>query len=101
MKIFLILLILLPGCTSMESAAPTQNKEGTHLNVTVYAVRTESDLNDIAPEPAYTLKGQTVYELNGDNCRIYIIRPRVFKIDGDYTMTLGHELMHCLYGDYH
>ena len=32
-------------------------------------------------------------------CEIHTIRPRL--VDDNATMTLGHELLHCLYGSYH
>ena len=35
-------------------------------------------------------------------CEIYLpndLRPR--EVDDDGTLTLGHELLHCMYGDYH
>ena len=32
-------------------------------------------------------------------CRVYVQRPQA--VDDDSTKTLGHELLHCLLGDYH
>lgn len=32
-------------------------------------------------------------------CEIHTIRPT--HVDDDPTLTLGHELLHCLYGSYH
>lgn len=46
--------------------------------------------------------GETEYTLNDQGigvCRITTAEP-VF-IDDVWSDTLGHELMHCIYGDYH
>jgi len=32
-------------------------------------------------------------------CEIHSVKPR--KVDDTATLTLGHELLHCLYGSYH
>ena len=45
------------------------------------------------------IQGQALYSLDDNKCEIIIYEPR--KVDDEATLTLGHELMHCLYGDYH
>ena len=32
-------------------------------------------------------------------CRVYAMRPE--KIDDDHTTSIGHEIAHCLLGEYH
>jgi len=32
-------------------------------------------------------------------CEIHTLRPN--KIDDNATMTLGHEMLHCIFGTYH
>lgn len=33
------------------------------------------------------------------DCEIHTVKPK--NVDDDATLTLGHELLHCLYGSYH
>jgi len=32
-------------------------------------------------------------------CEIHIARPG--RVDDTHTLTLGHEMLHCVYGSYH
>lgn len=86
-------------------ARPTLDREGETLTVTVLTFPSERSLNQYLAEnggdPAEGLKGQAIYQLNGLDCKIHLIKPKKMGIDDAYTKTLGHELMHCLYGDYH
>lgn len=36
---------------------------------------------------------------NASTCQIYIVRPK--SVDDEYTLTLGHEMLHCVLGEYH
>jgi hypothetical protein len=45
---------------------------------------------------------RTNRETGARTCEIYLPsdeRPR--EVDDDGTLSLGHELLHCMYGDYH
>ena len=45
---------------------------------------------------------KTYPETGARKCEIYLPeeqRPR--EVDDDGTLSLGHELLHCMYGDYH
>ena len=47
--------------------------------------------------------GEAIYYLNDPSheCSLTIMSSGKIPLDGKYALTLGHELMHCLYGDYH
>jgi hypothetical protein len=45
---------------------------------------------------------KTNRETNARTCQIYLPNEqRPAKVDDDATLTLGHELLHCMLGDYH
>jgi hypothetical protein len=45
---------------------------------------------------------KTNLETGGRSCDIYLPNEhRPGKVDDDGTLTLGHELLHCMLGDYH
>lgn len=76
------------------------DREGEMVCVTV---RNESPnkFNTLIRERRDNKVGETIYSLDDNFCDIVIKSQGTLKIDGKYTLTLGHELMHCLYGDYH
>ena len=47
--------------------------------------------------------GEAIYYLNDphNECELTIMSKGEIVLDNKYALTLGHELMHCLYGDYH
>lgn len=72
---------------------------GKPLSVTVTTYKTLDQLNANVKEPALGLKGQA--HLLGEVCDIKLYEPRTLREDDEFALTLGHELMHCLYGNYH
>ena len=45
---------------------------------------------------------RTHRETGAQTCEIYLAeKRRPHKVDDDGTLTLGHELLHCMLGDYH
>lgn len=87
---------LLASCSnSMYSFEPTQNKEGEELLViTTFSQNMKKD----SWKKEEGLKGQTLYSPDDNLCEIVIDRRMAIN---EQQKTLGHELMHCLYGDYH
>ena len=75
------------------------NKEGVTLRVTVDTVYSDSAMRKRAWQYEEGLRGQTLYSAGDNVCDIIVREPT--SLDDDATRTLGHELMHCLYGDYH
>jgi hypothetical protein len=97
--------VLLTACQStIESSLPVKeefNREGKEIRLTVHAHKNEYELNKNVMNPAKGLNGQAVYAHTDNVCDIHAKKPKNVKLDDDYAKTLGHELMHCLYGDYH
>ncbi len=52
---------------------------------------------DGAIEP--NLRGFAGWNRENNYCEIHSLRPKT--IDDDKTLTLGHELLHCIHGSYH
>lgn len=98
-------LFVLTACGStLESNLPVKeefNRDRQEIKLTVHNYSNERELNKNVPNPSKGLNGQAVYA-HGDNiCDIHIKKNKTIKLDDNYALTLGHELMHCLYGDYH
>lgn len=77
------------------------NRDSQELRLTVHTYSNERELNKNVPNPAKGLNGQAVYAHEDNICDIHIKKNKTVKLDDNYALTLGHELMHCLYGDYH
>ena len=93
--------LLLTGCLSTEKVIREDfNKEGEPLNISIKILnpaRFKVETQNWSP----ILKGEAVYYREGNDCQILIKRTKTLKVDDKVTLTLGHEVMHCLYGDYH
>jgi hypothetical protein len=122
-KVLLLLpLLFLASCERGEPVKPLLNREGKEITVTVYAYPTQKDVTQIyierhdlsageaqnlAPRKGFSqwpewrdTDGKAIENPNGRlTCEIHSVKPT--KVDDDATMTLGHELAHCLYGEYH
>lgn len=98
--VLLGLLLLTTGC---EDSKPLVKKDfdntGQELALTVYTYDSLQQLNNNVREPALGLKGQAY--LLGNDCEIKLYEPKSLREDDEFALTLGHELMHCLYGNYH
>ncbi|MBG89605.1 MAG: hypothetical protein CMO80_22280 [Verrucomicrobiales bacterium] len=98
--------LLTMGCqsTGMQSSIPVVeefNREGQQLELYVHTYKNEYKLNKAVPNPAKGLNGQAVYSHQDNRCDLHVKKSSELKLDDDYAKNLGHELMHCLYGDYH
>lgn len=96
-----VVVMVLSGCKSTYIDRQF-NREGDELRVTVF--RTEpSTFSKKEGTKRKGKAGEAVYYLNDPSheCRLTIMSSGKIPLDGKYTLTLGHELMHCLYGDYH
>lgn len=104
----ILLSLLVFGCksTTHKGYETEFNRDNQNLDVVVKEFDSELDmrkeLEEIKQEGSKKIhKGLAVYYLNSNECTIYIVKPNRFNGRGDYAQTLGHELMHCIYGDYH
>ena len=94
------IVILLVGCNdSSNSIARTFNRDGQEIRLTVTTVKTNYDMKSKVWKFKEGMQGQALYSPSDNKCEIVIYEPK--GIDDEATLTLGHELMHCLYGDYH
>jgi hypothetical protein len=71
-----------------------QAKYGTHIRV---------DLRDIRQNHRRGLSILKTNRATGERtCEIYLPeRQRPVEVDDEGTLNLGHELLHCMLGDYH
>lgn len=91
------------SCTPSNHINEDFNREGLVLQVTVDTYPSLQSLQDNTNRPILGLKGQATYYLNDPDraCHIKLYKPPTIKEDDEFSLTLGHELMHCLYGNYH
>lgn len=102
--VVILTLMFLTACASKTSYLPVTeefNKAGKTLQVTVNNYTSTRELNKHTLNPSKGLKGQAIYAKEDLICDINIVRPKNINLDDNYALTLGHELMHCLYGNYH
>ena len=95
----LIAVSLLTGCSSTY-VVKEFNKEGMPLIITI---NTHTKNNFIKEVREYTKVkvGEVVYSKGDSICDITVKSINKPKVDKDLTLTIGHEIMHCLYGNYH
>jgi len=71
--------------------------------VTFFWFDTLAELNAAFPEDDGRLSGWSDCEIYEDHnfahCDFYVVRPQV--VDGEHTLTIGHEVVHGVHGDYH
>lgn len=101
-KVALIVLLLIfnSGCEKKKDLLkipPTKNTQ--HLELTITTVNSVTEMRMKVWRYEEGIQGQTLYSPNDNKCEIIIYKPK--RVDDEATLTLGHELMHCLYGDYH
>lgn len=91
----LLPLLLLAGCT-------VQTDNAQPVKVTFVATTAEVIQHcGYSPLEPYGCARQNRSEINpGGSCEIVAIKPRGFD-DGEAVKTLGHELLHCLWGPVH
>lgn len=100
-KLILVAVLALTGCNTTYINKEF-DKEGEWLKVKVN--RTES--TSFSRKEGFQRKGkagEATYYLNDptNECKLNIMSKGKISLDDKYALTLGHELMHCLYGDYH
>lgn len=105
----ILLTLLMFGCkstTTYKGYETEFNRDNQKLDVVIKTFDSEQDMREaligVKQEAGtHIFKGLAIYYLNSNECAIYIVKPSQFNGRGDYATTLGHELMHCIYGDYH
>lgn len=102
MNKLLILLIFFLGTAVAEPIVP--DGEITNVLTTLFFYDTYEDLWNDFPEDRGTLEGVSFCERKVDKniayCDVYLVRPQ--EVDGEHTLTLGHEVEHGVWGEeYH
>ena len=100
---------LVLGCVLVLTACSPPIEEsfdrtGEELIITIYLSKTDKDMYDLllkkkgyeAPE---NLLGVAFYSYSDNECQIFALKPTT--LDSNKTMTVGHELLHCIYGKLH
>lgn len=110
--ILISLVLILFGC-NQQSSNPEMKKEhnrsGKEITITVFEYPTHNDVtralatfqreNKQTRTDAISLGWSAWDREEPYQCQIHIVPPE--RIDDDLTLTLGHEMSHCLYGTYH
>lgn len=115
-----VIAIMLTACeprkTPVEKA---HDRTGAPIEITVYTYQTQRQLDEAYREihgirrsddpdrrhgfaqwPEWRDKdGNAVNDGGKWTCDIHVIEPKY--IDDEPTLTLGHEMVHCIYGSYH
>lgn len=97
---YLIFLSLIFSLNSFAEGEPTFNKDQIDLKVNVYKNLEEMQrelLNRGIPFDKFA-NGLAYYAVSDNICEIFIVK---HKKEQKTQTLLGHELMHCMYGDYH
>ena len=117
-----VLLLLLSSCEQQgEKVEPTLDRTGEPVQVTVYFYPSSREVTAMYRRLHNIPRGNPMPEhlgfamwpewRNGEGeptdrppdqsyeCEVHTVQPRV--VNDNATMTLGHELLHCLYGSYH
>lgn len=83
---------------------PEWDRNHKELTITIHMFDTRSDMRsalegriDEPIDPA--TYGKAIMSPDDTVCEVYVTKP--VKIDDDHTLTLGHEVLHCVLGRYH
>lgn len=99
--LLLILVLILPSTVIGET---TFNKEGIELNIKVHLFESKSEMHKTLLDLGYkglrySNEGITLVYKQSDKCEIFAVKPKELNDKG--VTVLGHELLHCIYGEYH
>lgn len=116
----LLALLLLLGCEPAgEKIQPTLDRTEYPITVTVYFYNSQADLmgryrelHNLGPRDEVPKlwgfarwpqwqdqSGTAVEQPELFSCDIHSMKPKI--VDDTATLTLGHELLHCIWGSYH
>ena len=118
----IIAMIVLASCDqSREPVSGSVDRTGKPIEVTVYFYDSEREVTEKYKEVHNLPQSQKIQTRAGFalwpewrgksglpiakpaddkyDCTIHTVRP--YRIDDRHTMTLGHEMLHCLLGTYH
>jgi hypothetical protein len=115
-----IFTLLLVSCSPESNINPTIDRTGKEITIKVifhetrqsledaYRIANRLDKNEPIPEQWGFARWNSWIDANGNyvdlpggpyNCVIHTFRPK--NVDDQSVLTMGHELLHCVYGTYH
>ncbi len=103
---FFTLLGLVVSCSEQKTSLTQDfDRSGGAMPITVVVYPTIADMKiayrEHSGKPAHTdLQGWSTWTPSEPSeCTIHTTKPK--SIDDNVTMTWGHELVHCVYGNFH
>ena len=104
--LLIITALALSSCDKAGKApvVPEWDRNHQELNITVNMYDSRTKMQAAIEERLKTkidsnTLGKAVMSPNDNICEVFIIKPT--RIDDIHTLTLGHEVLHCVYGRYH
>lgn len=98
--------VALFGCDNRPKVEPTRNVEARTIQLPAieWRIRTQSELNEIYTKYGKHLRSGEIAEgfigRDGDG-RVIMYTTRPQRLDDHATCTIGHEILHEAFGDYH
>lgn len=82
----------------------TFDRTGEVIYLTVNLYDNQRDMvRDISKFLGYDVDpdhlGISIYSPDDNQCMVFSLKPRY--VDDERTLTLGHEILHCIYGEVH
>lgn len=104
--LLLLTALALSSCdqTGKSNINPEWDRNNQELSITIKLYDTQKEMNTALSERLGTpidpnTLGKAIMSPNDNVCEVFSVRPK--RIDDQKTMTLGHEVLHCVYGRYH
>lgn len=100
----IILLLLVSYSGTKPPVIETFDRTGEVIYLTVNLYDNQSDMvRDINEFLGYEVDpdhlGISIYSPDDNQCMVFSLKPRY--VDDERTLTLGHEILHCIYGEVH
>jgi len=118
LPLLMVTLILVAACEPRkEPIKKIFDQTGKPMTITVYTYDSQRELDEAFRDLHNARRGDDVDSRYGfarwhewrnqggqivrvePECEIHVVEPKY--VDDEETVTLGHELLHCLYGSYH
>lgn len=103
--LFLLIVLFLTGCASTAGGEPViKTMERYSIDLKVNLFDTKSEMHRAIRARGvqgfmFSNDGAALIHTSSNKCEIFAIRPT--SLNDNETLVLGHELLHCIYGEYH
>ena len=100
-----ILLSIIAGCNPAPNIDKSFDRSGQVMEIVVHTHTSQKVMYDalyLRTGINYKesgLQGLAIWSNSDNLCEVYIVEPK--RINDINSNTLGHEMLHCLYGTYH